>query len=131
MTIKNTSISKTKVVYLDLEIEVLNGKYVFKSYDKRKDFNFQIKKFPHLKGNIPKNPAYGVFTSQLVRYCRINLHLDSFIQDCKDIISKLLSQEFNKNILKNTYIQFCKRYLHLWAHFGADIKTPEIITQIF
>ena len=67
MTIKNTNISNIKVAYLDLSIEIINEKYSYKSYDKRKDFNFQITNFPDLNGNIPVNPAYGVFTSQLVR----------------------------------------------------------------
>ena len=37
-------------------------------YDKREDFNFKIANFPYLDSNIPRNPAYGVYISQLVRY---------------------------------------------------------------
>ena len=37
-------------------------------YDKREDFNFKIANFPYLDSNIPRNPAYGVYLSQLVRY---------------------------------------------------------------
>ena len=40
-------------------------------YDKRDDFSFRIVNFPHMDSNIPGNPAYGVYISQLVRYVRI------------------------------------------------------------
>ena len=40
-------------------------------YDKRDDFGFNIVNFPHLCGNIPSKPAYGVYISQLVGIGRI------------------------------------------------------------
>ena len=40
-------------------------------YNKRDDFAFWIVNFPHMDSNIPANPAYGVYLSQLVRYARI------------------------------------------------------------
>ena len=131
MTIKNTSISDTKVVFLDLSIEIVNNMYIFNSYDKRKDFNFPITNFPNLGGNIPENAAYGVFTSQLIRYCRINLHIGDFIKDCKQLVDKLVSQAFNNNKLRNKYKKFCNNYIHIWAHFGADIASELISSQIF
>ena len=112
MVINNTSISDTKVAYLDLSIEIINNKYCYKSYDKRSDFSFPITNFPNLQGNIPINPAYGVFTSQLIRYTQINLQLLDFIEDCKKLVLKLTNQMFNKNKLLNKYQLFCKRYIH-------------------
>ena len=38
---------------------------------KLKAFTFRIVNFPHMDSNIPANPAYGVYISQLVRYSRI------------------------------------------------------------
>lgn len=131
MTIKNTNITRTKVAYLDLSIEVINNKYYYKLYDKRKDFNFPITNFPNLKGNIPINPAYGVFTSQLIRYSRINLQGKDFIEDCRNLVSKLKDLFFNKNKLLHKYNMFCKNYIHIWAHFGIDLKDSKIIETIF
>ena len=45
MIIKNTNLSQNKVTYLDLEITIEDNNYVFKSFDKRKDFNFPIVKY--------------------------------------------------------------------------------------
>ncbi len=39
-----------------------------KLYDKRDNFNFPILNCPHLNINIPVNPAYGVYISQVCSY---------------------------------------------------------------
>ena len=44
------------------------GQFHTSNYDKHDDFNFHITNFPFLSNNIPASPAYGVFSSQLIRY---------------------------------------------------------------
>ena len=48
MIIQNTNLSRNDVNYLDLNIKVCNetGKYVYKSYDKRRDFKLSSNKLP-------------------------------------------------------------------------------------
>ena len=67
MVIKNANLSNNKVTYLDLAITITDNQYYYKSYDKRKDFNFSIINYPKLPSDIPNKPAYGVFTSQIIR----------------------------------------------------------------
>ena len=131
MTIENTSINHKKVSYLDLEIEIIDNQFIFRSYDKRRNFDFPITNFPNLQSNIPTNAAYGIFTAQLIRYCRINLKLQNFILDAKSLVIKLLSQTFNKQRLVNTYRSFCKNYIHLWASYGHNILDDMVIHEIF
>ena len=59
--------------YLDTHIKTggTNTPFRISIYDKRDDFTFRIVNFPHMESNIPANPAYGVYISQLVRYARI------------------------------------------------------------
>ena len=131
MTIKNTSTNNKHASYLDLEIKIINGLYTYNSYDKRRDFNFPITNFPNLHGNIPTNAAYGVFISQLIRYCRINKDLQYFISDTKNLVTRLVQQAFKKERLMNTYRTFCKKYINIWAHFGQNISTEMVINDIF
>jgi hypothetical protein len=57
--------------YLDLHLEIdSEGWLRTKLYDKRDDFNFPIVNFPFICSNIPAAPAYGVYTSLLIRYSR-------------------------------------------------------------
>ena len=90
MIIKNTNLSQNKVTYLDLEITIEDNNYVFKSFDKRKDFNFPIVKYPNLKGNIPINPTCGVFISQLIRFGLINCRLEDFKDDVIELARVML-----------------------------------------
>ena len=131
MTIQNTSTNNKQASYLDLEITIINGLYTYKSYDKRRDFNFPITNFPNLHGNIPTNAAYGVFTSQLIRYCRINKDLQHFVFDTKNLATKLIQQAFKKERLINTYRNCCKKYINIWARFGQDVSTEMVINNIF
>ena len=78
MELENTNISPNKVNYLDLTISVYRGKYFYKSFDKRNDFGFEIINYPDIRGNIPKMLAYGVFVSQLVRFCSVNKSVHHF-----------------------------------------------------
>ena len=131
MMITNTNISSTEVTYLDISIKITNNKYIYKSYDKRNNFNFKIINYPNLHGNIPTNPAYGVFTSQLIRYTHINMDITDFKNDIKKLVEKLIHQGYNKNILITKFRHFSRRYIHKWAHFGIDITNKDIMKHIF
>lgn len=68
----------TNAPYLDLNIFIINGKISTCVYDKRDDFNFQIVNYPHLSGNIPSSPSYGVYIPQLVRFSRCCSNVEDF-----------------------------------------------------
>ena len=48
-------------------------------YDKRDAFNFNIVNFPYMSSNIPANPTYGVYISQLIKISRICDTFQSFV----------------------------------------------------
>ena len=107
--------------FLDLAIWTTNGKVRYKSYDKRTDFNFEVIKYPDLKSNIPRAPSYGVFSSQLIRFCEVNNEFENFKTDVETLINKLVKQNFNKAILKTKFKKFYKNNFLRWAKFGHDI----------
>ena len=76
LTLKCTNVKPKTCNYLDLTVSVYQGEYNYKSYDKRRDFKFDVVNYPDLSGNIPCRPAYGVFTSLCLKYLnqRILLH---------------------------------------------------------
>ena len=121
MILDNTNVSKNKSHYLDLTISIYRGQFVYKSYDKRNSYNFKVINYPDLKSNIPINPAYGVFTSQLIRFCKINNVVDNFKVDVTSLVSKLVEQNFDKKILKTKFLEFCVNHVNTWGKFGLDI----------
>jgi hypothetical protein len=55
-------------IHLDIESE---GRERTKLSDKRDDLNDPIVNFTFICSNIPAEPAYGVYISQVIRYSRV------------------------------------------------------------
>ena len=107
--------------FLDLTIRTDNGRFTYQSYDKRDSFNFQVINYPNLKSNVPLKPTYGVFSSQLIRFCEINDRIDNFVLNIKDLVKKLIDQNFDGVVLKALFKKFCASNLIRWSKFGSDI----------
>ena len=107
--------------FLDLSICIVNGILVYKSYDKRNNFNFDIINYPNLIGNVPRGPSYGVFSSQLIRFCDINSQLEEFQDDIRTLVQKLIKQNFIPATLKTKFLQFYAKNIIRWSKFGSDI----------
>ena len=121
LNLKSTNISVAKCTFLDLTISVFRGKFLYKSYDKRNDFKFEVVKFPHLHGKIPRKPSYGVFTSQVLRFCEVNDTIKNFKNDVQNMVKVFVKQGFNRLKLFGHYNLFCQKYLYKWSKFGSDI----------
>ena len=68
--------------------------YMYNVHDKRDNFGFNIVNFPHLCSNIPAKPAYGVYTSQLIRIGRICDSFKDFARRHYKLTSHLIQQGF-------------------------------------
>ena len=130
MIVKNTNLSHNEVTYLDLKITMENNNYVFKSFDKRKDFNFPIVKYPNLKGNIHINPAYGVFISQLIQFGFINCNLEDFKDDVIELATVMLQQGYKYHVLKIKFRQLARDNVVKWAHFGINFLDIDFVDTI-
>ena len=78
-----------------------NNRLYTKLYDKHDDFNFHIVNFLFLSSNIPSDPSYGVYISQLIRYARCCTYYDHFGYCPKLLVDRLLSQGYKVNRLRN------------------------------
>ena len=105
MQLDKTSINNS-CTFLDLKINIVDGKYTYESYDKRLDFDFEIINYPDLKSNVPRNPSYNVFSSQLIRFCEINDNMVKFTFDIHTLVQKLIKQGFQINVLKGKFKKF-------------------------
>ena len=117
--LKTTNISQAKCSFLDLTTSVYRGMFHFVSYDKRDSFGFNVINFPHLHGNIPKSPSYGVYVSQLVRFCEINDSAKYFLNNVIAMNAKFCSQGFDKDILKSKYKDL---YIYIYIYIKLQIK---------
>ena len=63
---------------------------MFKSYDKRDNFNFEIVKSPFLDGDVLRSPSYGEYIPQLIRFARVCSNVDDFNNRNLFLTAKLL-----------------------------------------
>ena len=90
--------------------------------DKRDDFNFPIVNFPFLSSNIPSSPAYGVFTSQLIRYARASSLYKDFIDRSMLLAKKLLTQGYQMPKLISSLKKFYGRHHVLVDKYDVQVS---------
>ena len=124
LEIKDTTESITSASYLDLLLSIWkDGQLHTSIYDKRDDFNFHITNFPFLSSNIPSSPAYGVFSSQLIRYA---LACSSY--ECFILRARILKQEYLVKRLKSSFRKFYGRYLDLIKQY--EVSPSRVLNDI-
>ena len=126
MVLKRTNVSPAVVNFLDSTISVYQGKFFYKLFDKRNDFNFDVISYPYACGNIPKGPTHGIFVSQLIRFCNMNSSIQNYILNCKKLFSKLVQQRFEEKRLKVKFDEFCRRHFSYWSKFGINIEQHKV-----
>ena len=132
LELKDTSTSSTEVCYLDTVIKTghVTTPFHISIYDKRDDFAFRIFNFSHMDSNIPANPAYGVYISQLVRYARICTSKVDFINRLRGLSLRLRQQGFETNRLQNSFfIKFVNRHGLIVEKYGAALREMRLAIQ--
>ena len=117
--------------YLETNIKTgdVTTPFRISSYDKRDDFAFPIVSFPHMDNNIPANPAYGVYISQLVRYARICTSKVDFINRLRGLSLRLRQQGFETNRLQNSFNKFVNRHGLIVEKYGAALREMRLAIQ--
>ena len=111
------------VSYLDLLFYFdRDGVLCYKLYDKRDDFGFTIVNFPHMCSNIPSGPAYGIYISQLVRYCRVCVFYEDFCNRHLDLVIRLLSQGYTVSRLCKTFRKFFDCYAGMVGKYKKSVE---------
>ena len=122
LELKRTTEAIDKLSYLDINIQIVSGKFTTSVYDKRDEFKFHIVNFPHLDSNIPCKPAYGIYISQLVRIGRICDNYNSFTYRHKLLTLRLIKQGYLYNKLLIYFKRFCNKYPNIFTKFGMSVK---------
>ena len=122
LEIKETTDSSSSASYLDLYLQYdQNGRLTTKLYDKRDDFDFPIVNFPFLDSNIPASPSYGIYMSQLIRYSRACSRYQDFLDRCRLLTNKLITQGFERCRLMITLGKFYGRHFDLIGKYSVSL----------
>ena len=95
--------SGTEAPFFDLNLSITDGIVSSKIYDKRDDFNFEIRNFPFDNGVVPSSPSNGVYISQLIRFARVCSNVDDFNNRNFFLTAKLLKQGYRYLKIRKAY----------------------------
>ena len=78
--------------FLDLDITIVDGKFVFKLFDKRSAFPFFIVRMPDYSGNIPAHVFYGSVMSEFLRIARSTMLYTDFLPVASKLFNRMKNQ---------------------------------------
>ena len=120
--LEQSSSNKVHDTFLDLDITVHEGNFLFKVFHKVDLFNFEVISFPFLESNIPRSICYNTFFSQLIRFTRICSNLSGFAERVLLIYNKLTNRGYDNCSLHNTFNKFLSHYSDEVMKFDHDIN---------
>ena len=106
--------------FLNLEIRIEDGQFVYKLYDKRDAFPFSIVRMPYLSSNIPKKIFYSALVGEFLRIARATLHLSDFIPKATDLIKRMLNQGGDCKCVARYLLKIVKSHPGSFAQFKTD-----------
>ena len=112
--------------FLDLCIRIDDGHISTKIYDKRDDFPFTVRNFPHLSGEVPFRQSHGTFVSQIIRYTTACDKFEDVLTRSNLLIDKLLDQGFCLKLMRQCCRKFCNNYPDLVSKYNLS---PSIFVQ--
>ena len=94
---------------LELYIDIVEEKFRTGIFDKRKEFPFDVCRYPSTNSNIPDSTLYNVFYSQLIRIYRVCNFLTLFETAIQELFSRCVTKGATKKLLRNQISKFFQR----------------------
>ena len=82
------------VPFLDLRLNVLNGKIHYEPYDKRRDFPFEVNLFTERASTVPKRTMLGVINAQIIRFANNCQKPEDFLHWTTRLIKAFQARSF-------------------------------------
>ena len=105
--------------FLCLDIQKEDNIFVYKLYDKRDAFPFNIVRMPYITSNIPQSIFYSALVGEFLRIARSTLKFNDFTPKAKNLIERMkkqgaitrTSKHFLRKIIDNHPESFSRFYL--------------------
>ena len=77
--------SGSHATFLNLDITIKDGIFIYKLFDKRDAFPFSIVRMPHMDSNIPESIFYSALIGEFLRIARSTLLLEDFRNKAREL----------------------------------------------
>ena len=96
--------------FLDLDIDIVDGVFTTKLYDKRDNFGFDITRLPYRESNIPFRMFYSSISAECLRICRATSSPNHAISSIHAIITRMKKQGALLPNMKNSISKMLNRH---------------------
>ena len=115
--------------FLNLDIRIEEGQFVYKLYDKRDAFPFTIVRMPYLCSNIPKKIFYSALMGEFLRIACATLYLSDFKPKAKDLVKRIINQGGDQQCVKKILLKIIRRHHNSFSKF--NIRPEHLILNCF
>ena len=112
--------------FLDLDIKIVNRKFVFSLYDKRDAFPFSIVRLPYCSSNMPSKIFYSSIAAEILRIGRTSSVADDFTEKSKILLERMTKQGAVRHRVDNVLCKTFNTHSHELTHV-ANSATSFII----
>ena len=105
---ENDDLSKATV--LDMDVNIIDGYFRTKVYNKTDSFPFEVVSMPFLNSNIDRHVCYKVFYSQVLRYERLCSFQSDFESRVRFLGQFLLKRGYKLALLGREFMKVIRTY---------------------
>ena len=116
----------THATFLDLDITLKDGIFIYKLFDKRDAFPFFIVRIPNKGSNIPSTTLYGAIMSEFLRIARNTLLYADFLPKAKDLYTRMLCQGGNQHTILKQLGKATSRHPEAFSKYPVNTITRDI-----
>ena len=110
-------------IFLELDISIVDGVFVYKLFDKRDAFPFFIVRMPDLGGNIPSHVFYGSVFSEFLRIARATLKYTDFVPRAQELYKRMMGQGASHTVLLKQIDKLLVRHPDAFLSFNTESTT--------
>ena len=108
--------------FLNLHIQILNGKFVYKLFDKRNAFPFSIVRMPHRESNIPESIFYSALAGEFLRISRSSMLMEDLVSSSKELVVRMKNQEGEDARISRVLRKVAVKHSGVFANFKTEMR---------
>ena len=114
--------SDDAATFLDMDIKIIDNKFVTKLYDKRDSYVFEIVRLPHKCSNIPSKMFYNTIGAETLRICRATTDYASFKLSTHCLLERMVKQGACFNNIKSILDKTIQQHWQVFSKYNKNMS---------
>jgi anti-sigma28 factor (negative regulator of flagellin synthesis) len=98
------------VIFLGAKLQSRSNRLYISLFDKAKEWNFNVLKYPSADSNTPQHQGKGIYVGELRRYQIMVNSLSAFKQATSNLTKNMATRGYNFKTIKTGWEHFMKKY---------------------